>query len=125
PYVIVIDGELRWVQPAYTTASNVPYSQPSGSINYIRHSVVVTIHAQSGDMEFYLLDPEDAVAATWAKIFPELFQPQESMPEEIRLHLRYPLDMFKVQANRYLRYHVTNPDVWFIGEDVWNIPTER
>ena len=33
--------------------------------------------------------------------------------------------MFSLQSELYLRYHITNPDVFFIGEDVWNIPTER
>lgn len=125
PYVVVIDEELMWVQPAYTTAANVPYSQPSGDVNYIRHSVTVTVDAQSGDMVFYLTDPTDAVAATWASIFPDLFVPQDTMPQEIVEHLRYPLDMFKVQSNQYLRYHITDPDVFFVGEDFWNIPRER
>src|SRR5690606_29484038 len=79
----------------------------------------------TGEMQFYLIDPNDPIAATWARIFPDLFLGEEQMPDEIRAHLRYPLDMFKVQAQQYLRYHITNPDVFFIGEDVWNIPTER
>ena len=125
PYLVLYEGELMWVQPAYTVASSFPYSQPSGSLNYIRHSVTVTVDAQSGDMVFYLTDPSDPVAATWATIFPDLFVGQETMPAELVEHLRYPLDMFKVQSGMYLRYHVTNPDVFFIGEDFWNIPTER
>ena len=125
PYLVVKDGELMWVQPAYTTASAVPYSQPQGEVNYLRHSVTVTVDAQSGDMVFYLTDPSDAVAATWAKIFPDLFVPDDQMPDEVRAHVRYPLDMFKVQARQYLRYHITDPSEFFIAEDVWNIPTER
>jgi uncharacterized protein len=125
PFAIVVDGSLMWMQPAYTVASNFPYSQPSGAVNYIRHSVTVTINAQTGDMRFYLIDPDDPIAATWAKIFPELFLDQSEMSDEIASHMRYPLDMFRVQSRQYLRYHITNPDVFFIGEDVWNIPTER
>ena len=34
-------------------------------------------------------------------------------------------DMFSLQSNLYLRYHITDPNVFFIGEDFWNIPTER
>ncbi|MCK9486533.1 MAG: UPF0182 family protein [Dehalococcoidia bacterium] len=125
PYLVVMDDELMWVQPAYTTASDVPYAQPHGSVNYLRHSVTITVDAQSGDMAFYLTDPTDAVIATWAKIFPDLFLPDSEMPDEVRAHIRYPLDMFKVQARQYLRYHITDPNVFFIGEDVWNIPQER
>ena len=125
PYAVIIDGELIWFQPAYTVASNIPYAQPSGSVNYIRHSVLVTVDAQTGDTTFYLIDPEDPIAATWAKIFPELFTSQDDMPTEVEAHMRYPLDMFKVQARQYLTYHITNPSDFFTAEDVWNIPTER
>ncbi|MEX2031451.1 MAG: UPF0182 family protein, partial [Dehalococcoidia bacterium] len=125
PYLVVRDEGLMWIQQAYTTASNFPYSEPAGGINYIRHSVTVTVDAQTGDMVFYLMDPEDAVIATWAKIFPDLFVSLDDMPDEVRTHLRYPLDMFKVQANRYLRYHISNPEVFFLGEDVWMLPRER
>lgn len=125
PYAVVIDDELIWFQPAYTVASDIPYSQPSGSVNYIRHSVLVTVDAQTGDTTFYLIDPEDPIAATWAKIFPDLFASREDMPAEVVAHMRYPLDMFKVQARQYLTYHITNPSDFFTAEDVWNIPTER
>lgn len=126
PYAVVIDGALMWFQPAYTVAADVPYSQPAaGGYNYIRHSVMITMDAQRGDVTFYLIDPDDPIAGTWANIFPELFTSQEEMPQEVFEHLRYPLDMFKVQARQYLRYHITNADEFFTGEDVWNIPTER
>ena len=126
PYMVVLDGQIMWIQSAYTVSDRFPYSQQSrGSINYIRDSVKITVDAITGDMTYYLLDPDDPVAATWAKIFPDLFTPIEEMPPEIREHLRYPLDMFSLQSELYLRYHITDPDVFFIGEDVWNIPTER
>ncbi|MPZ98215.1 MAG: UPF0182 family protein [Dehalococcoidia bacterium] len=125
PYLVVVDDQLKWIQPAYTVADEFPYSQPTGGINYMRDSVQVVIDATTGEMDFYLVDEQDPVVATWAKIFPELFTPDEEMPEQIRSHLRYPLDMFKRQAQQYLRYHITDPNVFFIGEDFWNIPTER
>ncbi|MCK9496777.1 MAG: UPF0182 family protein, partial [Dehalococcoidia bacterium] len=125
PYVTVIDGELMWIQPAYTVASDVPYSQPSGGVNYIRHSVVVTVDAQTGDTVFYLIDPDDPIAATWDNIFPDLFTPGDEMPEDVFAHLRYPLDMFQQQAEQYRTYHITDPGAFFTAEDIWNIPTER
>jgi len=125
PYAVVIDGELMWIQPAYTVASDIPYSQPSGGVNYLRDSVTVTVDAQTGDTTFYLTDPSDPIVATWANIFPELFTPMSEMPQQVVEHLRYPLDMFKVQARQYLTYHITNPSDFFTGEDIWNIPTER
>jgi uncharacterized membrane protein (UPF0182 family) len=83
------------------------------------------VDAQTGDMRFYLQDPGDPIAATWAKVFPGLLHPLSEMPAGLREHLRYPLDLFKMQSQTYLRYHITDPNVLFIGEDAWNIPTER
>jgi hypothetical protein len=125
PYLVVENASLMWIQDAYTTSDAFPYSQPSGSINYIRNSVKITVDAITGDMVFYLVDEDDPIVRTWAKIFPDLFTPFDEMPASIRSHLRYPEDLFRLQSERYLKYHITNPDVFFIGEDIWNIPTEK
>ncbi len=131
PYLVIEpDGTLMWIQDAYTTARDYPYSQPTnlrgvGSINYVRNSVKITVDAITGEMTFYLIDPDDPIAATWAKIFPDLFAADAEMPDHVREHLRYPLDLFKLQAEVYRLYHITDSSVFFIGEDVWNIPTEK
>ncbi|MDA0302282.1 MAG: UPF0182 family protein, partial [Chloroflexi bacterium] len=128
PYMVVLDGQINWMQTAYTTSSRFPYSQPSGvlgSANYVRKSVQITTNAQTGDMHFYMVDEQDPVIQTWARIFPDLFEPSAAMPAEVRAHMRYPLDLFKLQSLLYLRYHITDPSVFFIGEDVWNIPIEK
>jgi hypothetical protein len=122
PYVMVIDGALKWMQPAYTVSDRYPYSEPNAGINYIRNSVQIVIDAETGDMDFYLIDENDPIAQTWAKIFPDLFTADEEMPDAIRQQLRYPLDMFTVQAQHYRTYHITDPGVFFFGEDVWSIP---
>ena len=108
PYLVVDDGRLIWIQDAYTTSDRFPYSQPMGSINYIRNSVKITVDAITGDTTFYLIDQSDPVAATWEKIFPDLFTPAGEMPAVIQEHLRYPELLFRLQAERYLRYHITN-----------------
>ncbi|MGE3857185.1 MAG: UPF0182 family protein [Dehalococcoidia bacterium] len=128
PYMIVLDGRIMWMQSAYTTSTNLPYSQPSGvlgAVNYVRNSVQITVDAQTGDTRFYLIDDTDPIARTWAGIFPGLFEPASAMPAEVLAHMRYPLDLFKLQSQLYLRYHITDPSVLFIGEDVWNIPSEK
>ena len=128
PYLVVMDGSLLWIQDAYTTSADFPYSQHLGAINYIRNSVKVVVGAETGDMTFYLIDPDDPVAATWEKIFPDLFTAEEEMETKhpgLRAHLRYPEDLFQLQAQQYLRYHITDPRVFFLGEDLWNIPTEK
>ena len=125
PYLVVVDGGLRWIQDAYTVSGNYPYSQHLGAINYVRNSVKVVVDAETGDMTFYLIGADDPIAATWDRIFPDLFTPADAMPPEIRAHLRYPEGMFRLQAEQYLRYHIRDPRTFFIGEDLWAIPMEK
>jgi len=126
PYVFIMDSGLYWMQPAYTIATGYPYSQPAGGgVNYIRNSVQIVTDSRTGDVAFYLVDPEDPVAETFARIFPGLFTPAEAMSGAVRQQLRYPLDLFRVQAQHYQRYHVTNAEVFFLGEDFWEIPIQR
>ena len=90
------------MQDAYTTTDNYPYSTPtqtrSGSINYIRNSVKIVIDAYNGTMTFYLAEPTDPIALTIAKIFPGMLQPMSEMPTDLRQHVRYPEDIFKIQT---------------------------
>lgn len=125
PYVAIIDGALKWIQPAYTATSRYPYSQASGGINYVRNSLQIVIDSSTGDMEFYVVDDGDAVVQTLGGIFPGLFLDGAAMPEQVRQQLRYPLDMFRVQANLYRQYHVTSAEIFFLGEDFWEIPIQR
>lgn len=125
PYVAIIDGALKWIQPAYTATNRYPYSQASGGINYVRNSLQIVIDSSTGDMDFYVVDDGDAVVQTLARIFPGLFSDGASMPDQVRQQLRYPLDMFRVQANLYRQYHVTSAEVFFLGEDFWEIPIQR
>ncbi len=125
PYVVVDEGRLYWVQDAYTTTSRFPYSQPAaGGINYIRNSVKVVTSAYDGSVNLYLIDPDDAVARTYADIFPSLFTPIEAMPETLRAHLRYPLDLFQIQVSMYETYHMQDARVFYNKEDLWTIPVE-
>ncbi|MFH1775675.1 MAG: UPF0182 family protein [Chloroflexota bacterium] len=96
PYIVIDNGQLLWVQDAYTTSDRYPYSQPTAGINYIRNSVKIVINAYDGSVTFYLIDPEDAIAQTYAAIFPSLFTPIEAMPPSLRAHLRYPSDLFQI-----------------------------
>ena len=125
PYAIIMDTRIVWVQDAYTTASQFPYSQHRSGINYMRNSVKITVDAVTGDTVFYLMQPDDPIAATWAHIFPTLFTPAAKMPPGLREHLRYPEGMFRLQADIYLRYHIADARVFFLGEDAWSIPTHQ
>ncbi|MCC6235945.1 MAG: UPF0182 family protein [Dehalococcoidia bacterium] len=124
PYAVILNGRVIWVQDAYTSTAHYPYSQPLNNINYLRNSVKITVDAVTGDTVFYkMLD--EPVIDTWERIFPGLLTPASQMPEGLRAHLRYPEDLFRQQSTQYLRYHITDPTVFFLGEDIWAIPTER
>jgi len=125
PYIVIADSQLYWIQDAYTISDLYPYSQPNASgINYVRNSVKVVINAYDGSVTFYLINPEDAIVNTYASMFPALFRPIDEMPASLREHLRYPLDLFRVQASVYQTYHMTDPRVFYNKEDVWTVPVE-
>jgi len=125
PYLVVMDGKLFWVQDAYTTSDRYPYSEPlAGGLNYIRNSVKAVIDAYDGTVTLYITDPEDALIRTYQAIFPNLFVPFEQMPESLRVHLRYPEDMFTVQATVYQSYHMRDARVFYNKEDLWAVPNE-
>jgi uncharacterized membrane protein (UPF0182 family) len=127
PYIVINDdGKLYWMMDAYTFTNKYPYSEPfdSNRNNYLRNSVKVTVDAYTGDMNFYIADEDDPIIKTYAAIFPDIYQPISEMPEGLRAHVRYPVDMFKIQANTYKTFHMTDPYVFYNKEDPWLIPTE-
>ena len=125
PYPVIMDGKLYWIQDAYTSSNRYPYSTPDASgINYIRNSVKAVIDSYNGSVTFYVSDPTDAVIRTYQSIFPALFQPLAKMPQTLRDHLRYPEDMFVIQANAYRSYHMKDARVFYNKEDLWAVPQE-
>ncbi|MFG6149184.1 UPF0182 family membrane protein [Halobacillus sp. B23F22_1] len=125
PYIFVReDGSLAWMLDAYLTAERYPYSEPyEGDNSYIRNSVKVEIDAYTGEVNFYAVDPEDPLLQTYDLMFPELFT--EEIPEDVQAHFRYPIDLFKIQADMYGTYHMTNLEVFYNREDYWQFPTEK
>jgi uncharacterized protein len=126
PYLVVSGGRFYWIQDAYTVASSYPYSEPvpGGRFNYIRNSVKVVVDAYDGTVVLYAVDGAEPVLAAYARIFPGLFRPIAEMPEELRRHVRYPEDLFLIQAEMYRTYHMTSPDVFYNKEDLWSFPQE-
>jgi len=123
PYIVIADGKLYWIIDTYTTSSKYPYSEYYGRINYIRNPVKVVIDAYSGDVTFYVIE-EEPIIKTYMNIFPELFVSFDEMPESLKSHIRYPVDLFKVQAEVYKTYHMRDPRVFYNKEDVWETPKE-
>jgi uncharacterized membrane protein (UPF0182 family) len=125
PYMVISEqGSLYWVVDGYTTTNRIPYSQPAlrNGGNYIRNSVKVVIDAFDGKATFFISDPDDPIVKSYAKIFPDLFKHVEEMPKDLRAHLRYPQDMFNLQAHMFATYHMQDPQIFYNKEDLWNIP---
>jgi len=126
PYIVVSDGRLFWMQDAYTTSKWFPYAQPqaAGGLNYIRNSVKVVIDAYNGSADFYVSEPTDPLIQTYQRIFPGLFKPPEAMPPDLKQHIRYPEDLFLVQAQLYRAYHMESAEVFYNREDLWQFPRQ-
>jgi uncharacterized membrane protein (UPF0182 family) len=123
PYIVLAEGRLYWMYDAYTTTSAYPYATPAGGLNYIRNSVKVVIDAYNGTTTFYAADPADPLLATYSAVFPGMFKPLDQMPASIREHIRYPEDIFALQAAVFATYHMTEPAVFYNREDQWEVPT--
>jgi len=126
PYAVISEGRLYWMQDAYTTSDWFPYAQaqPDGDADYIRNSVKVVIDAYNGTVAFYVADAADPIIATYRRIFPALFKPFDAMPPDLQKHVRYPEDLFTIQALQYRAYHMDRPEVFYNREDLWQFPRE-
>lgn len=125
PYMVTVDGKLYWMVDAYTTSTYYPYAEPfDGVNNYIRNSIKVVVDAYNGDVSFYVVDEEDPIAETYAKIYPTLFKPASEMPEGLKSHIRYPNTLLQIQAGVYSRYHMEDVNVFYQKEDQWEIAYE-
>lgn len=141
PYPAVVDGRVQWIVDGYTTSSRYPYSQledlgeatadtlqnsagnvssiGQGQVNYIRNSVKATVDAYDGSIRLYAWDPEDPLLKAWSEAFDGSVAPMSEISGELMGHLRYPEDLFKVQREIMSRYHVTDADAFFTGQDFW------
>jgi uncharacterized membrane protein (UPF0182 family) len=124
PYLVIRpDGRLTWILDAYTLSDRYPYAQPwSDGTNYVRNSVKVVIDAYDGDVRAYLADPGDPIIRTLARIYPGLLRPIASLEPDLRAHLRYPEDLFRMQTTVYATYHMGDPETFYHREDQWQIP---
>ncbi len=124
-YPVVADGRLFWIQDAYTVTRRYPYATPyENRFNYIRNSVKAVVDAYHGTIDYYVADPSDPMIQTYQAIFPGLFKPLSDMPGYLRGHLRYPLDLFTIQSQMLLQYHMEDTVVFYNKEDQWSIPIQ-
>ncbi|MCS7208640.1 MAG: UPF0182 family protein, partial [Fimbriimonadales bacterium] len=130
-YPVIHNGEIVWMYDGYTYSRNYPYSRPFFSrdrvvrqFNYLRNSVKATIHAYTGEVNFYIADETDPLIRAYVRAYPNVFKPLSAMPESLRRHIRYPIDLFEVQAQLLELYHTTDARIFFNKEDVWAIARE-
>src|SRR6516225_9948890 len=129
PYIVADADHYAYILDAYTTSQNYPYSEAyQGSLpafrgqNYLRNSVKAVIDAYNGSVTFYVFDQGDPIIRAYQKVLPDMFKDAGAMPENLRRHIRYPEDIFTVQAEMYGTYHMTNPTTFYNREDRWEIP---
>jgi uncharacterized protein len=155
PYAVLSEGKLYWIQDAYTVSNYFPYSSPERTIqnlgaritgagrdpdaggieprstaafdglNYIRNSVKVVVDMYDGSVRFFVMDPKDPVLAVYRQAFPGVFNDLSELSADLKLHLRYPEDLFGVQADQYRTFHMTDPQVFYNREDLWTAPMEK
>ncbi len=133
PYPVISDGRIKWIIDAYTTTDRYPYAEradttqvdPSGGLshgfNYVRNSVKAVVDAYDGRVDFYVMPVEDPIIDAYRKAFPELFTDFAEMPGDLKDHLRYPEDLFRVQTNMWSRYHITDSSSFYTGNDFWDV----
>ena len=116
-----------WIVDAFTSSRTVPYAStlPDGRpLRYLRNSVKAVVDAYNGKVHFYINEPNDPMIQGWTKVFPSLFENLENMPSSLRRHLMVSQAQFELQVQQLLRYHVTNPRIFYSGDDVWQVPKE-
>ena len=130
PYLVLSEGKLYWIQDAYTTSDHFPYSKPcsitfGADLNYIRNSVKVIVDIYEGSVRFYATDPNDPLLGVYRKAFPGVFRELSELSQDLKSHLRYPEDLFTIQADMYRAYHMTDPQVFYNREDLWAFAQEK
>jgi uncharacterized protein len=124
PYLVLADdGTLEWILDAYTSSTGYPYAQRlSDGTSYMRNSVKLVIDAYDGSLTAYVSAPSDPLIRSWARIFPGIFVPLDSMPAGLRAHIRYPDEIYRIQTSLYAIYHMDAPEDFYHREDQWQIP---
>jgi hypothetical protein len=123
PYLVITDQGMFWIQDAYTSSTRYPYAQfTDQGVNYMRNSVKIVVDAYNGTVHYYLADPRDPIIQAYRRMYPGLIKGLEEMPAGLKAHLRYPKDLFDIQAGIYAKYHQTNPDIFYKQEDLWEFP---
>jgi uncharacterized protein len=131
PYIVADGDHYSYIIDGYTSSQNYPYSEAyQGSLgdfqgrNYLRNSVKAVVDAYNGSVTFYVFGGDDPIIKAYRKMLPGLFKDRSEIPQTLQHHIRYPEDLFTVQAEMYGTYHMTNPTTFYNREDRWEVPHE-
>ena len=145
PYPAVVNGKVVWIVDGFTTSNSYPYSErrsleeatsdsltgngaqavlPRDQVNYMRNSVKAVVDAGDGSVDLYQWDTKDPVLKTWMKVFPGVVKEKSEISAGLLEHLRYPVDMFKVQRDVLSRYHVTDAQTFYEDGERWKVPED-
>jgi len=144
-YPAVVDGRIKWIVDGYTVTNRFPNSRltdlavatsdsvseqsrviniASGQVNYVRNAVKATVDAYDGTIRLYGWDTTDPLLTAWGKAFPGSVSPLSQISADLMSHVRYPSDLFKIQRQMLSKYHVTDPDSFYTGQDFWRVPKD-
>ena len=133
PYPVLAEGRIQYIVDAYTTTSKYPYGQRADTeqlgdksglrhrFNYVRNSVKAVVDGFDGTTTLYVVDPDDPILQAYRNAFPGLFEDFDAMPAEIREHIRYPEDLFRVQTNVWARYQLEDPQEFYEQAKGWSV----
>ncbi len=144
-YPAVVDGRVVWIVDGYTTSNSYPNAEhrslreatadtltdgnsqaalPTDQVNYMRNSVKAVVDAYDGTVKLYQWDTKDPVLKTWMKVFPDVVEPKSKISSALLEHLRYPVDLFKVQRDVLQRYHVVDEQTFYEDGERWKVPED-
>lgn len=127
PMPVTVDGQVVWLLDGYTVSRSFPLSHlvPLGrsDVRYLRPAAKASVDAITGAVHFYVVD-DDPLLRTYRRVFPDLFEPLDSMPPGLRRHMVYPELALQVQAEILLEYHLQRAEPFYAGQDVWERPQE-
>ncbi len=131
PYLVITDDRFYWIQDAYTLSNHYPVSKPAADsfldgnheFNYIRNSVKISVDAYTGAIKYYISNPSDPIINAFSRAYPGVFKKFESMPDDLKQHLRYPRDLFYLQMKIFAKYHQTTPELFYEQAETWQFAT--
>jgi hypothetical protein len=95
-------GGLFWQSDGLLSSSRFPSSGPvewgSAKTFMLRSSFLGLVNAASGEVRIFRRDPQDSLAAAWARVSAPLVEAPEAIPTGLREREAYPEELLLVQG---------------------------